>query len=126
MRRTALIGLGVALCLAAAAPRTVVTAADMPAGKVDLVSAGRLAFGPDGVLFVADSVGGQIVAIDTMDKTAAKAPVKIDVQGVDAKIAALVGIAPDQIMINDVKVNPASKNVYLSAARGRGPDSMPL
>jgi hypothetical protein len=127
MRRFALIGLGVALCFAAANRRAVVTAAaDLPAGKVALMSAGRLGFGPDGVLFVADSVGGQIVAIDTNDKTAAKAGAKIDVQGVDAKIAALVGIAPDQIMINDVKVNPISKNVYLSAARGRGPDAMPL
>ena len=52
--------------------------------------------------------------------------VKINVQGVDAKIAALVGVTPDQIMINDVKVNPISKNVYLSASRGRGPDAMPL
>src|SRR5205823_6341337 len=51
---------------------------------------------------------------------------KIDVEGVDAKIAALVGVTPDQIMINDVKVNPISKNVYLSASRGRGPDAMPL
>jgi hypothetical protein len=133
MRRITLIGLGVALCLAAALPSVVTAArkpaspaADLSSGKVDLVSAGRLAFGPDGILFVGDSVGGSIVAIDTGDKTAAKAPVKIDVQGIDAKIAALVGMTPDQIMINDIKVNPLSKNVYLSASRGRGPDAMPL
>ncbi len=29
-------------------------------------------------------------------------------------------------MINDVAVNPISKNVYVSASRGRGPDAMPL
>jgi hypothetical protein len=45
---------------------------------------------------------------------------------VDAKIAALVGVTADQILVNDVKVNPISKNVYLSASRGRGPDAMPL
>jgi hypothetical protein len=38
----------------------------------------------------------------------------------------MVGVTPDQIVINDVKVNPISKNVYLSGARGRGPDAMPL
>jgi hypothetical protein len=133
MRRIALIGLGVALCLAAALPR-VVTAArkpasmavDLPAGHVNLVSAGRLAFGPNGVLFVGDSVGGSIVALDTSDQTASKVTPKTDVQGIDAKIAALVGVMPDQIMINDIKVNPLSKNIYLSASRGRGPDAMPL
>src|SRR5580698_7235922 len=101
-------------------------AASLSAGKVQLKSAGPLAFGTDGVLFVGDSAGGSIAEIDTNDHTPARSTVKIDVQGIDAKIAALVGVTPDQIMINDVKVNPISKNVYLSASRGRGPDAMPL
>ena len=33
---------------------------------------------------------------------------------------------PGDILINDVAVNPISKNVYVSAARGRGPDAAPL
>jgi hypothetical protein len=133
MRRTALIGLGVTVCLAAALPHVVAAArkpaspaADLSAGKVNLISAGRLAFGPNGILFVGDSVGGSIVALDTNDQTASTSTAKTDVQGIDAKIAALVGVTPDQIMISDVKVNPISKNVYLSASRGRGPDAMPL
>src|SRR5205814_6664692 len=44
----------------------------------------------------------------------------------DQKISGLVGVMPDQILINDVAVNPISKNVYVSAARGRGPDAAPL
>ena len=93
----------------------------LASGKLELKSAGPLAFGPDGILFVGDSAGGTIGEIDTNDRTAGRAAAKIDVQGIDAKIAALVGVTPDQIMINDVKVNPISKNVYLSASRGRGP-----
>jgi len=100
-------------------------AASLTAGKVQLKSAGALTFGPDGVLFVGDSSGGAIAEIDTNDHTAGSAG-KVDVEGIDAKIAALVGVAPDQIMINDVKVNPISKNVYLSASRGRGPEATPL
>jgi hypothetical protein len=94
-------------------------------GDVALKSAGPLAFGPDGILFVGDSVGGQVVAIDTQDRKPAAAA-RIDVDGIDAKIAAQVGVPADQIIINDVKVNPISKDVYLSASRGRGPDAMPL
>lgn len=90
------------------------------------MSAGPLAFGPDGVLFVGDSVGGQVIAIDTQDSKAPSSAVKINVQGIDQKIAALVGVAPDQLMLNDLKVNPISKNVYLSGARGKGPDAQPL
>jgi hypothetical protein len=33
---------------------------------------------------------------------------------------------PKPKLINDVAVNPISKNVYVSAARGRGPDAAPL
>ena len=119
-----LAGVAAAGAVAALIPAT--AAADLPAGKVQIVSAGALAFGPPGILFVGDSLGASIVAIDTGDTKAPTSPVKINVDGLGAKIAALVGVAPDQIVINDLKVNPISKNVYVSASRGRGPDAMPL
>src|SRR5581483_7715803 len=95
-------------------------AADLASGKVQLQSAGPMAFGPDGILFVGDSIGASIVAIDTGDKTAASSAPSIDVKGVNAKIASLLGTSADQVVINDVKVNPLSKNVYISVTRGRG------
>jgi hypothetical protein len=121
-------GLAAALLLTlyAVRPRPVVAAGDTSTGNVGLKSAGVLTFGPDGVLFVGDSTGGAVAAIDTGDKTPASAGAKIDVQGVDTKLAAMVGVAPGDILINDVAVNPISKNVYVSAARGRGPDAAPL
>jgi hypothetical protein len=134
MRRTTTwISLAVAISLTIALGLTL-TAARQPAspavaltaGKVPLMSAGAMTFGPAGILFVGDSIGGSIVAIDTEDTKASAAGAKVNVDAVDAKIAALVGITPDQIVINDVAVNPVSKNVYLSASRGRGPDAMPL
>jgi hypothetical protein len=130
-RQTALIRVAVGVAIAAALVYTLAAAgesatASLTAGKVELSSAGPLAFGPDGVLFVGDSAGGAIVALDTKDRTAPSSAVKIDVQGIDAKLAALAGVPADQIVVNDIKVNPISKNVYLSAARGRGPDAMPL
>jgi len=111
--------------LVLSAYRPVDAAAVLTAGKADLKSAGALTFGPDGVLFVGDSIGGAIVALDTNDKTPVKTAA-VNVQGLDQKIAGLVGVMPDQILINDVAVNPISKNVYVSAARGRGPDAAPL
>ena len=134
MRRITLMSFAAAaLVLAVALPRGITAArpsasplADMTGGSAHLMSAGSLAFGPDGVLFVGDSIGGSVVALDTNDRTAAATAPKVDVQGVDEKIAALVGVAAGQIMINDMAVNPISKNIYLSASRGRGPDALPL
>jgi hypothetical protein len=125
--------LGLALCVAAVVVFVVSSGSkaaspvgEMTAGKVQLQSANALAFGPDGILFVADSLGGKVVALDTNDRTAAKMAVKINVEGVDTKVAALLGTTPDQIMINDLRVNPVSKTAYLAVSRGKGPDAVPV
>jgi hypothetical protein len=95
-------------------------------GKIQLKSAGALAFGNDGVLFIGDSLGGSLVAVDTRDTKAAANSSIVEIKGIDEKAAALLGTTPDQIMINAVKVNPISKNIYLSVSRGKGPDAVPV
>jgi hypothetical protein len=99
--------------------------AGMKSGKAELKWAGSLAFGPDAILFVGDSIGGAIYAIDTEDRTPGQAA-QVDIQGINQKIAALLGTSADQILINDMAVNPISKKVYLSVSRGRGPDAIPV
>jgi hypothetical protein len=123
--------LGLALCLAAAVVflvspggKAASPVGELVAGNVSLQSASALAFGPDGVLFVADSLGGKVVALDTNDRTAPRMTPRVNVQGVDAKIASLLGTTPDQIMVNDLTVNPISKNAYLAVSRGRGPEAV--
>jgi hypothetical protein len=100
--------------------------ASMVDGKADLKSAGPLAFGPDGVLFIGDSAAGALFAIETGDTTAAKTAPAVQVKGINEKVAAMLGTSADQILINDVKTNPVSKNIYLSVSRGRGPDATPV
>jgi len=98
----------------------------MTAGKAQLKSAGPLAFGPDGILFVGDSLGAAIVALDVDDHTPGRSGGTVEIKGINEKIAAMLGTAADQIAIQDVVVNPISKNVYLSVSRGRGPDAVPV
>ena len=95
-------------------------------GKADVKSTSQLAFGPEGILFVADSIQGAIFAFDTGDVKPAAGAVKIDIKGINDKIAAQLGIAADQLLINDLDVNPISKNVYVAVSRGRGPDGIPV
>ncbi len=99
---------------------------ELKAGKPDIKSAAKLAFGPDGVLFVGDTAGAALFAIDTNDKTesAEKAPVAL--KDVSGKIAAMLGTDARQLSITDLAVNPKSGNVYLAVSRGRGPDAVPV
>jgi len=97
----------------------------LKAGKADLKSAGALAFGPDGVLFVGDSVGGMIYALDTQDRTASQATA-VEVTSLGDKIAAMLGTTADQIVVNDVAVNPASRKTYVSVSRGTAADAAPV
>src|SRR5262245_61613580 len=106
-----------------AAAATVALGADsngLVSGKADLKSAGSLAFNSDGVLFVGDSAGAAVWALETNDKPSA--PVRnFDVRGLDQKIAAALSTSADQILIHDVKLHPISKAAYISVSRGRGP-----
>jgi len=94
--------------------------------KLELTSAGPLAFGPPGILFVGDSSSASLIAIDTGDKKANKGAGSIELKGINQKIAAALGTAPDQITIQDLAVNPISRNIYLSISRGKTPLIMKL
>jgi len=115
--------LAASLCLAAAVTFGANATTSLAAGTPDLKSAGQLAFGPDGVLFVGDALGATVFALDTQDTQPAASAGKIEIKAINERIAAMLGTSPDQILINDVKVNPISKKIYLSISRGRGPDA---
>jgi hypothetical protein len=95
-------------------------------GTPDLKSAGPLAFGPEGILFLGDPQGAAIFAIDTGDRTPNAASGPLKVEGIDGKIASMLGTTEKEILVNDLAVNPASGNAYLSLSRGRGPDAAPV
>ncbi len=81
-------------------------------GKVELKSAGPIAFGPDGVLFIGDPKAAAVVAVATNDTTARPvAPVAVD--RLDTKLAGLLGVKAADVRVNDLAVNPASNRVYL-------------
>ncbi|MEM1249038.1 MAG: hypothetical protein AAGA81_21000 [Acidobacteriota bacterium] len=90
-------------------------------GKVPVRSAGPLAFSPDGVLFLGDSLSGALFAVDS--SADAGSPGAISLDGVDRKVAALLGTTPEGIRIVDLAVHPKSGRAYLSVARGSGPEA---
>ncbi len=100
--------------------------AGMKDGKAEFKSMGPLAFGPDGILFVADTTSAAVIAVATGDTQPASSDKPLKVEAINQKIAALLGTTADQILINDLAVNPVSRNAYLAVSRGRGPDAIPV
>jgi hypothetical protein len=115
-------------CLVAAAVGTHAARAanDLQQGTPDLKSAGSLAFAPEGVLLVGDSRGAAVFAIQTNDTSGEPKKASYNIEGLNEKVAAALGTSPQGATINDVAVNPASGNIYLSVSRGRGPDATPV
>src|SRR5262245_14092867 len=89
-------------------------------GSVDLRSAGPIAFGPDGILFLADNVAAMVSAVDVGDRGPAGGPDPFDLEDVDARVASFLGCGPGDVVIKDMAVHPLSQNVYLSVQRGHG------
>jgi hypothetical protein len=100
--------------LVALATVSTISAADwgLKKGNADLKSAGPLAFGPDGILLVGDTKAATVFAIDTGDASGEPGKVSYSIKGLNEKVAEVVG---QSVTINDVIVNPASGNVYVSA-----------
>ena len=61
---------------------------------------GPLAFGPEGILFVADTKAAAVVALATADTQPASGAKLLKVERINQKIAALLGTSADQILIH--------------------------
>ena len=87
---------------------------------LSLQSINALAFGPDDVLFVGDTYGAAVFALDVNDEVVDEDVTPINIENLDTKIAALLGTTPADIHIGDMAIHPTSQHVYLSVTRGRG------
>ena len=114
----------VALVAAFMTGRTGVTAAVPETGPV-LQSVGPMTFGPDGVLFAADTKGARIYALDLGAQANGGKAGAADVPSIDQKIAALLGTAPSTIAVTDLVIHPKTHNAYISVMRGSGADAKP-
>ena len=104
-------------------------AAGVPVAAADagpqMTSIGPLTFGPDGVLFAADTPAATIYALELGDKANGGAPGTQGVDAIDQKIAALLGTEAKEIIVTDMVVHPRTKNAYVSVMRGQGTASKP-
>ena len=125
---TARIGLlFVAAASLAAAGALAASSSDATTGVTpEFKHIGKLAFGPEGVIFAADGQEVTITALQLGDRMAGGAPGTQDVAGIDGKIAGLLGIDAENLLITDMVVDPDTRNTYISVMRGLGADAAPV
>ena len=95
-------------------------------GTPQIKSVGPLVFGPDGILFVADNMGASIFAFDVGDAGKITTTRPVDVDELDARLAAYLGCPKADVLIRDMAVHPATQEVYLSVMRGSGAAALPV
>ncbi|MEL6688820.1 MAG: hypothetical protein AAFP28_00760 [Pseudomonadota bacterium] len=98
-----------------------------------LQSAGALAFDTENTLFVGDGKAGLVHAFDLSGAVTDQSDYQLGraqtfegrtiFNHLDVEIAALLGVAPGDVVINDMAVHKPSKQVFLSVHRGEGPDA---
>jgi hypothetical protein len=94
-------------------------------GQPGIKSATSLAFGPDGVLFVADTKSAALFAIDTGDTKGNPEKAEYKLEGVTEQLAKLLGVPAAEVKVNDLAVNPDTGRVFLSISKGAAPDTTP-
>jgi hypothetical protein len=98
----------------------------MRLAPLQLRSIGVMTFGPDGILYVADSRAGAVYAIDLGDAGRDTSSTGIKVDGVDSKIASLLGVSKDEIRVHDMVASPVTQAVYFSVTKGNGDGETPV
>ena len=89
-------------------------------GRPEILSMSALTFGPENTLFIGDSKGGSIFAIQVVAASPAEGKEGINIAGIETKIAAMLGTTAEQVMIHDLAVHRPSQEIYLAVSRGRG------
>jgi hypothetical protein len=85
-----------------------------------LSSIGPLTFAPDGTLFAADNQAAALYAFDLGGQANGGAPGAKGLDGIDQKLAALMGGAASELSITDLAVHPQTHNAYIAVMRGQG------
>src|SRR5580700_2729478 len=80
-------------------------------GRVNLRSAGPIAFGPAGVLFLADNAAATVFAVDVADPGPAGGAEPFDLADVDARVGSFLGCEPGDLVIKDMAVHPLTHSV---------------
>lgn len=90
-------------------------------GDPGIQSISAITFSPDGTLFIGDSKKGEVIAISLEPRDKKEKSEPVNISKLDEKIAGLLGTTIDKIAIQDMAVDPISRNVYFAVHAGGAP-----
>jgi hypothetical protein len=123
--RTKILAICGFLVLAAATGHWSGVSTPVTAAGTAMTSIGPLTFGPNEVLIAADPQSATIYALELGDQASGGSSGAQAVEGIDQKMAALLGTDAKEIIVTDLVVHPRTRNAYISVMRGQGTDSKP-
>jgi len=91
----------------------------------DVKSINVLEFGPDNVLFVGDSKSGSVHAFSTETVENPTMQYGYNIKNLDVTVASFLGTTPENILIKDLAVHPATKEAYVAVSRISGKTYQP-
>ncbi len=89
----------------------------MHIGAVELTSAGAMTFNADGILFLADSRAGSLLAIDPAETGQATFDNRTMIADLDLKVAGLLGTTRDKVRFGDMARHPRTGSLYFTVSR---------
>lgn len=88
-------------------------------GKAELKSATVLAFGPEDILFIGDSMSATVVAVATGDKDGKPAQAAINIDNLGEVLAG--ELHAKSVVVNDLVVNPRTGTAFLAVTADEKP-----
>lgn len=107
------------ICLLLSVGAAFAIAPGMKKGTPEIKSISVLSFNNDGLLFIGDSFGGKVFAIDLKDNVKSDNDKNLSIPDLENELAGFLGTTSDNILIHDMAANPISQNLYLSVSRGK-------
>ena len=95
-------------------------------GTPEIESVGPIAFGPDGILFVADNASASIFALGFGPAGPRPDSLAYDIEDLDDRLASRLGCSREDVSIRDIAVCPLTGEVYMSVMRGNGSAAIPV
>jgi hypothetical protein len=121
--RLTVVSAGVAAALMTVAATRPGTPSSVRAGiGARMQSISALAVGPNGVLYAADPQAATLYALD-LSKLPAGTPGTKGIANLDQQLASVLGTAASELTISDLKIEPKSRNAFVSVTRGQGADA---
>ncbi len=88
-------------------------------GTPEISSIKAISFGPENILFIGDNTGMTLIAVDVKDKKRSSAK-NLNMENLNSKLANAMGADKKDIKIQDMAVNPLSKNVFFAVSKQSG------